>query len=78
LQFGVTAHQKHYQEIFNPLSARLYGSFMLKIDYLSKQGNIKIITRFKSGIILYPSRIRILAMVNKKHIISREKHSIMK
>jgi len=45
---------------------------MLKTD-ISKQGNIKIITKFRSGIILYPSTIRILAMVNKKHIISREK-----
>lgn len=78
MKFGVTAHQKHYREIFNPLSARLYGSVMLKIDYQSKQGNIKIITRFKNGIILYRSRIRILAMVNKKHIISREKDTIMK
>jgi hypothetical protein len=45
LKFGVTAHQKYYREIFNPLNARLYGSFMLKIYYLSKQGNIMIITR---------------------------------
>jgi hypothetical protein len=50
---------------------------MLKIDYLSKQGNIKIMTKFKSGIILYPT-IRILAMVNEKHIISREKDINMK
>ena len=42
---------------------------MLKIDYVLKQGNIKIITKFKSGIILYHSRIRILAVVNKKDII---------
>jgi hypothetical protein len=41
---------------------------MLKVDYLSKQGNIKIINEFKSGIIIYPSRvgIKILVMVNKK------------
>jgi len=45
---------------------------MLKMDYVSKQGNIKIITKFKSGIILYPSRIRILAMVNKKHYFKRK------
>ena len=78
MKFGVTANQKHYRGIFNPLSARLHGSVMLKIDYLSKQGNIKIITKSKSGIILYPSRIRILAMVNKKRIISREKDTILK
>ena len=46
---------------------------MLKIDYLSKQGNIKIITKSKSGIILYPSRIRILAMVNKKVLFQEKK-----
>jgi len=69
LKFGVTAHQKHYQGIFNPLSAGVHKSVMLKIDYVLKQGNIKIITKFKSGIILYHSRIRILAVVNKKDII---------
>jgi len=48
---------------------------MLKIDYLSKEGNIKIITKFKSGNTVYPSAIRILATVNKKHYFKRKRQN---